>query len=172
MLLALLINIHSQISPRIFVTKFEMILMGYSEARGNWLMKKNLKLKICQTSFNAVYVVGWNVEQLPKLLLSFFTFYLSKYFMKDKVKTELIYNLYMSWSVCVLYKNECTYSGTVEYCTQYICVALKMLNIKCVSIRVPANRRTGQNSLMLAIYPPPNWQINCNSYIKQTANPT
>jgi hypothetical protein len=47
-----LINIHSQISPRIF-EKFEMVLMGYSGVRGKLIYEKTLKLKIsCQAPFN------------------------------------------------------------------------------------------------------------------------
>jgi hypothetical protein len=49
--LALLINIHLRISPRIF-EKLEMVLMGYSGARGTLIYEKNLMSKIsCQTPF-------------------------------------------------------------------------------------------------------------------------
>jgi hypothetical protein len=52
-----LINIHLRISPRIF-EKFEMVLMGYSGARGTLIYEKNLKAKIsCQTPFK-VSVTG------------------------------------------------------------------------------------------------------------------
>jgi hypothetical protein len=48
-----LINIHSRIQYlREFSKKFEMVLMGYSGARGTLIYEKNLKSKIsCQTPF-------------------------------------------------------------------------------------------------------------------------
>jgi hypothetical protein len=53
-----LINIHSRISPRIF-EKFEMVLMGYSGARGTLIYEKNLMSKIsCQTPFNHIINLG------------------------------------------------------------------------------------------------------------------
>ncbi len=52
-----LINIHSRISPRIF-EKFEMVLMGYSGARGTLIYEKNLMSKIsCQTPFQCTVPV-------------------------------------------------------------------------------------------------------------------
>jgi hypothetical protein len=46
-----LINIHSRISPR-FSKKFEMVLMGYSGARGTLIYENNPMSKIsCQTPF-------------------------------------------------------------------------------------------------------------------------
>jgi hypothetical protein len=57
-----LINIHSRISPRIF-EKFEMVLMGYSGARGTLIYEKNLMSKIsCQTPFN-VYIYSGECPQ-------------------------------------------------------------------------------------------------------------
>jgi hypothetical protein len=86
-----LINIHSRVSPRIS-KKFEMVLMGYSGARGTLIYEKNLISKIsCQTLFKTAKgnvpkpdkTVSWIDTTLdPHLFLKDTTFNMKNLYIK------------------------------------------------------------------------------------------